>query len=71
METLPALPQQELPGLKTVTHAATIGPAPWPAGDMGEDEEEVLMFLQAITRTDWATVEGHDGFDVVMEKVDH
>ena len=59
------------PGLKTVAQAATIGPVPWPAGDMGEDEEEVLMFRQAITQADWDTVEGHGGFDVVMEKVDH
>ena len=44
MERLPALPQKELPGLKTVAHAATIGPVPWPAGDIGEDEKEVLMF---------------------------
>ena len=69
METLPALPQDELPGLKTVAQAATIGPVPWPAGDMGEDEEEVLMFRQAVTRTDWDRVEGHGGFDVVMEEV--
>ena len=63
--------RKELPGLKTVAQAATIGPVPWPAGDMGEDEEEILMFRQAVTRTDWDTVEGHGGFDVVMEKVDH
>ena len=69
MERLPALPQKELPGLKTATHAATIWPVPWPAGDMGEDEKEVLMFRQAITQTDRDTVEGHDGLDVVLEKV--
>ena len=69
MEGLPALPQKELPGLETVAHAATIGPVPWPAGDMGEDEKEGLMFRQAITQADWDTVEGHGGFDVVMEKV--
>ena len=69
MERLPALPQKELPGLKTVARAATIGPVPWPAGDMAEDDKEALMFHQAITRTDWDTVEGHSGFDVVMEKV--
>ncbi len=71
MERLPALPRQELPGLKTVARAATVGSVPWPVGDMGEDEEEVLMFRQAVTRTDWDTVEGHGGFDVVMEKVVH
>ena len=69
MERLPALPQQELPGLKTDARAATIGPVPWPAGDMGEDEKEVLMFRPAVTRTDWGTVERHGGFDAVMEKV--
>ena len=69
MERLPALPQKELPGLKTVAQAATIRPVPWPAGDMGEDEKEALMFRQAITRTDRDTVEGHGGFDVVMEEV--
>jgi len=36
---------------------------------MGEDEVEVLMFCQAITQTDWGTVKGHGGFDVVMEEV--
>ncbi len=61
--------RKELPGLKTVAQAATIGPVPWPAGDMAEDGKEVLMFRQAVTRTDWDTVEGHGGFDVVMEKV--
>ena len=69
MERRPALPQQELPGLKTVAHAATIGPVPWPAGDMAEDDKKVLMFRQAITRTDWDRVEGHGGFDVVVEQV--
>jgi len=69
MERLPALLQKELPGPKTVAHAATIGPVPWPVGDIGEDENEVLMFRQAITQTDWDTVEGHGGFHVVMEKV--
>ncbi len=59
------------PGLKTDARAATIGPVPWPAGDIGEDDKEVLTFRQAITQTDWDTVEGHGGFDVVMEKVDH
>ncbi len=57
------------PGLKTVAQAATVGPVPWPAGDMGADEKEVLMFRQALTRTDWGTVERHSGLDVVMEKV--
>ena len=71
MERLPALPQKESPGLQTVAQAATIGPVPWPAGDMAEDDKEILMFRQAITRTDWDTVEGHGGFDVVMEKVVH
>ena len=71
METRPALPHQELPGLKTVAQAAMIGPVRWPAGDIGEDDKEALMFRQAITQTDWDTVEGHGGFDVVMEKVDH
>ena len=52
MERLPALPQEELPGLKTVARAATIGPVPWPVGDIGEDDKEALMFRQAITRTD-------------------
>jgi len=52
MERLPALPQQELPGLKTVARVATIGPVPWPAGDMAEDDKEALMFRQAVTRTD-------------------
>ena len=61
--------RKELPGLKTDARAATIGPVPWPAGDMGEDDKEVLMFRQAITHTDWGTVERHGGFDVVMEKV--
>jgi len=69
METLPALPQEELRGLKTVARAATIGLVPWPDGDMAEDDKEALMFRQAITRTDWDTVERHGGFDVVMEKV--
>ena len=69
MERLPASPQRELPGLKTVAHAAMIGPVPWPVGDMGEDDKEVLMFRQAITQTDWDTVERHDGLDVVMEEV--
>ena len=27
------------------------------------------MFRQAITQTDWDTVERHGGLDVVMEKV--
>ena len=36
---------------------------------MGEDQKEVLMFRQAITQTDRDTVEGHGGFDAVMEKV--
>jgi len=36
---------------------------------MAEDDKEALMFRQAITRTDWDTVEGHGGLDVVMEKV--
>ena len=71
METRPALPQQESPGRKTVARAATIGLVPWPPGDIGEDEKEALMFRQAITQTDWGTVEGHGGFDVVMEKVVH
>ena len=69
MERLPALPQKELPSLKTVAHAATIGPVPWPVGDIGEDEKEIHMFRQAITQTDWDTVERHGGFDIVMEKV--
>jgi len=69
MERLAALPQKELPGLKTVAHAAMIGSVPWPVGDIGEDEKEVLMFRQAITQTDWDTVERHRGFDVVREKV--
>ena len=69
METRPALPQKELPGLKTVAQAATIRPVTWPAGDIGEDDKEALMFRQAITPTDWDTVEGDGGFDVVMEKV--
>ena len=38
MERLPTLPQIELPGLKTVAYAATIGAMPWPVGDIGEDE---------------------------------
>jgi len=71
METLPALPQEELRGLKTVARAATIGLVPWPDGDMAEDDKEALMFRQAITRTDWDTVERHGGFDVVMEKIVH
>ena len=65
----PALPQDELPGLKTDAQAAMIGPVPWPAGDIGEDDKEALMFRPALTRTDWDTVEGHDGLDVVLEKV--
>ena len=69
MERLPALPQKELPGPKTVARAATIGPVTWPAGDIGEDDKEALMFRQAITQTDWDTVEGDGGFDVVLEKV--
>ena len=69
MERLPALLQEESPGLKTLARAATVGPVPWPAGDMGEDDKEALMFRQAVTRTDWGTVEVHGGFDVVMEKV--
>ena len=69
METRPALSAKELPGLKTVARAATVGPVPWPAGDIGEDEKEVLMFRQAVTRTDWDRVEGHGGFDAVMEEV--
>ena len=69
METRPALTQKEWPGLKTVAQAATIGPVPWPVGDIGEDGKEALMFRQAITRTDWDRVEGHGGFDVVMERV--
>ncbi|MDE2666491.1 MAG: hypothetical protein OXI69_10085 [Acidobacteriota bacterium] len=56
------------PGLKTDAQAATIGPVPWLAGDMAEDDKEALMFRQAITQTDWDTVEGHGGFDDVMEK---
>ena len=69
MERLPAFPRQELPGLKTVARAATVGSVPWPVGDIGEGEEEVLMFRQAVTRTDWDRVEGHGGFDAVMEEV--
>ena len=69
MERLPALPQKEWPGLKTDAQAATIGPVPWPAGDIGEDDREALMFRQAITQTDWDTVEGDGGFNVVVEKV--
>ena len=49
--------------------AATIGPVPWPVGDMGEDGKEALMFRQAITPADWDTVEGHGGLGVVMERV--
>ena len=69
MERLPALPQKELPGLKTDAQAATVGPVPWRAGDMGEDDKEALMLRQALTRTDGDTVEGHGGLDAVMEKV--
>ena len=57
------------PGLKTVALAATIGPVPWPAGGMAENDQEALMFRQAITRTDRDTVERHDSLDVVMERV--
>ena len=69
METRPALQEKESPGLKTVTYAATIGPVPWPVGDMGEDEKEVLMLRQAIAETDWDAVESHGGFNAVVEKI--
>ena len=61
--------RKELPGPEDGCRAATIGPVPWPAGDMGQDDKEALMFRQAVTRTDWDRVEGHGGFDVLMEKV--
>lgn len=32
------------PGLKTVAQVVKVGPVPWPGGDMGEDQEKVLMF---------------------------
>ena len=66
MERRSALPQEELPGLKTVAHAATVGPAPWPVGDIGEDENEVLMLRQAVADTDWDTIARDGGFDAVV-----
>ena len=41
----------------------------WAGSDMSQAERKILTVRQAITDTDWDSVEGHGGFDVVIEKI--
>ena len=66
---MPGLAGKVVAQREDFTHAATIGPVPCPVGDMGEEENEVLMLRQAIAETDWDTVESHGGFNAVVKKI--